>query len=269
MTEQLSNFRVFNFSQPEEERIFSERNAELLSLLPDINDAMDSVLRHRVNADRQGLTIFMLSRRCSNDFAEILLLASNGYGFPALSVLRSMFEKLVDATCLHKHTDQIDAFWDYHFVQLEKLGYTDIANKYDPNWADIVRRFKKEGKRGLRTQPRWANDSLVKMAKDVALGDHLKHAYYLPNLFIHNSLAEIMFALEQDANGRFTPVDSNNPKERSMADIAVVQAIFFLLRLLELAIEHYGWNDSKGLVQNCVDSFCKYFQSPDAITLGG
>ena len=45
--------------------------------------------------------------------------------------------------------------------------------------------------------------------------------------------------------------------------MAVLQAILLLLRMLELAIEHYGWNDSKSLVQNCVSSFCKYFQSPD------
>jgi len=259
MPEQVRNFNV-NFSQPDEERLFSERNAELLSLLPDLNDAMDSVLRHTVKADRQGLTVFMLGRRCSNDFAEILRLASNGYGFAALSVLRSMFEKLVDATYLHKHPEEVDAFWDYHFVQLEKLGYADIAKKFDPNWEAIAGQFKRKGKKGLHTQPRWAKNSLVKIAKGVGLGDHLKHAYYLPNLFIHNSVAEIIFGLQEDQNGRFTPVDSNNPKERRMADIAVVQAIFLLLSMLELAIEHYDWDDSTSLVQNCVDSFGKYFQ---------
>ena len=263
MTEPVRKFNIFNFSQPEEERLFSERNAELLSMLAGLNDAMDSVLSHVVNADRKGLTVFMLARRCSNDFAEILLLASNGYGFAALSILRSMFEKLVDAAYLHEHPEMIDAFWDYHFVQLEKLGYSDIASKFDPNWQAIAGQFESKGKKGLRTQPRWAKDSLVKMANEVGLGDHLKHAYYLPNLFIHNSVAEIMFGLKKDENGRFTPVDTNNPKERRMANLALVQAIFLLLRALELTIEHYAWNDSDSLVQKCVDSFGKYFQLPD------
>jgi len=73
--------------------LFSERNEKLLQLLPTLNDVLDNVFSHTVMGDRQGLTVFMLRRRCSNDFAEILLLASNGYGFAALQVLRSMFEK--------------------------------------------------------------------------------------------------------------------------------------------------------------------------------
>jgi hypothetical protein len=36
-----------------------------------------------VTAHREGLTVFMLGRRCSNVLAEIFLLPSNGYGFAA------------------------------------------------------------------------------------------------------------------------------------------------------------------------------------------
>lgn len=249
MSEEIPKFDVFHFSQPSEEHSFSERNARLLSLLPALNDALDHVFSHTVTGNRQGLTIFMLGRKCSNDFAEILLLASNGYGFAALQVLRSMFEKLVDATYLHKHQSEVDAFWNYYLVNLEKLNYEDIADKTDPNWRAIAAKFKTLGKKGARTQPRWSKENLVKMAKDQGFEDHLKHAYYLPNLFIHNSPAEIMFALEQDKNGKLTPVDFNNPAERSYADIATLQAFLLLLKTLELQIEHYGWDDSMGLVQ--------------------
>lgn len=245
MTDGNPNFEVFHFSQPSEEYSFSERNAQLLSLLPALNDALDHVLSHSVTANREGLTIFMLGRRCSNDFEEILLLASNGHGFAALQVLRSMFEKLVDATYLHDHPSEVEAFWNYYFIQLEKLNYEDLADKTDPDWRTIADKFRSRGKKGTRTQPRWAKDNLVKMANDVGLGTNLKHAYYLPNLFIHNSVAEIMFSLEQDPNGKITPVDSNNPKARRMADMAVIHAFLLLLKSLELQIEHYGWNDRK------------------------
>ncbi|MDQ2921254.1 MAG: DUF5677 domain-containing protein [Acidobacteriota bacterium] len=260
MSDENHKFDVFHFSQPNEEYLFSERNAELLSLLQNLNDALDHALSHSVVANRKGLTIFMLARRCSIDFEEILLLASNGHGFAALGILRGMFEKLVDATYLHQHPDEVDAFWDYHLVQLEKLDYSDIAQKFDLNWKIVVGQFKKPGKRGVRTQPRWAKGNLVKTANDVGLGVHLKHAYYLPNLSIHNSAAEIMFALEEGANGRVTPVDSNNPKERRMADLALIQGIFLLLRMLELNVEHYSWSDSKSLLEKCVDAFGKYIQ---------
>ena len=222
MSDQNRTFETFRFSQPAEEYLFSERNSDLLTLLPPLNDALDHVLSHTVVADREGLTIFMLARRCSTDFEEILLLASNSHGFAALGILRGMFEKLVDAIYLHLHPEQVEAFWDYHLVQLEKLDYADIAERFDPDWQSVVEQFKPGGKRTTRTQPRWAKGNLVKMANDVGLGIHLKHAYYLPNFFIHNSAAEIMFALKEDDNGRVTPVDLNNPKERKMADLAVI-----------------------------------------------
>ena len=187
----------------------------------------------------------MLGRRCSTDFEEILLLTSNGHGFAALQVLRSMFEKLVDARYLHKHPVEVDAFWNYYFVQIERLNYQDIADKTNPDWRRIAAKFKSKGKKGTRTQPRWAKDNLVKMAKDQGLEDSLKHAYYLPNLFIHNSVADILFALEQDPNGKFTPIDFNKPKERTMADMAIIQAFLLLLETLELQIEHYGWATRK------------------------
>ena len=261
MTDEIAKFGVLHFSQPSEEYSFSERNARLLSLLPALNDALDSVFSNTVIPDRESLTVFMLGRRCANDFEEILLLASNGHGFAALQILRSMFEKLVDSCYLHKHPAEVDAFWDYYFVQIEKLNYQDIADKTNPNWRTIAAKFKSKGKKGTRTQPRWAKDNLVKMAKDQGLENSLKHAYYLPNLFIHNSVAEIMFALEQDQNGKFTPVDFNNPKERRMADIAIIHAFLLLLKTLELQIEHYGWDDSKALVQSFVNQFGSYLDT--------
>lgn len=261
MTRSSQKFNLFHFSQPNEEYLFSERNSELLELLPDLNDAMDSVFKHSVIASREGLTVFMLGRRCTNDFEEILLLASNGYGFAALQVLRSMFEKLVDATYLHKHPSEVDAFWNYYFVQLKKLNYEDIADKINPEWRTIAEKFKSKGKKGTRARPRWAKDNLVKMAKDVGLGTHLKHAYYLPNLFIHNSVAEIIFSMERDSNGKLTPVELNNPKARRMADMAVIQAFLLLLIILELQIEHYRWEESKALVQQCLDQFGSYLDT--------
>ena len=261
MTKQGQKFKVFHFSQPEEEYLFSERNSELLELLPDLYEAMDSIFKHTVTANREGLTVFMLGRRCSNDFAEILLLASNGYGFAALSVLRSLFEKLVDTKYLHKHFDQVDAFWDYYFIQLEKLGWQDIAEDIDPNWRAVASKFKKQGNKQARTQPRWARDNLVEAAKKLGLGEQLKSAYYLPNIFIHNSVAEILFGLKKDTNDRFTPVDFNNPAERDMADLAVRHGVILLLIILELEIDHYGWTDSRPLFQAALDKIGAHLQS--------
>jgi len=145
---------MIQFSLPEEEHWFSERHPGFLELLPTLNDTLDNVLKHTVTADRQGVTVFMLGRRCANDFSEILLLASNGYGFAALQILRSMFEKLVDARYLH-----------------------------------------------------------------------------------------------------------DNPTERRMADVALHQSLLFLILVLQLEVEHYGWEDSALEVQQLLDLFGSYMQS--------
>src|SRR6266446_4549512 len=170
---------MIHFSQPDEERSFNDRHSKFLELLPSFNDAIDNVFKHTVMADREGLTVFMLGRRCANDFSEILLLASNGYGFAALQLLRGMFEKLVDARYLHEHPKEVDNFWDYHLVLLVKLGYEDIAAKFDPDWNTKVARFKQPSKKGFRTQPRWNKLTLVDEAKEVGFGGHLHGAYYL------------------------------------------------------------------------------------------
>ena len=57
-----------------------------------------------------------------------------------------MFEKLVDARYLHEHPEKVDNFWDYHLVQLVKLGYADVAAKFDPDWNTKVAKFKQPTK---------------------------------------------------------------------------------------------------------------------------
>jgi hypothetical protein len=252
---------LFRFEQAEQVKLFNERNGRVLNLLPKFNNTQYTVFNHRVTANRQGLTIFILGRLCAKDFSEILLLSSNGFGFAALQILRSMFEKLVDALYLHANPSETDAFWDYYLIQLEKLGFTDTAKRLDPDWQTVAKKFKKKTKKGTRTQPRWASQDLVKVAKDVGLGDYLKEAYYLPNLFIHNSSAEVMFSLQPEPDESLTPTDYNSPEEINIADVAFIYAFFFLLRILELEVEHYGWTEDKTIVQDCIDEFIERAKS--------
>jgi hypothetical protein len=248
---------LFSFEQTEQVKLFNKRNGKVLNLLPKFNNAQYTVFNHPVMGDRQGLTVFLLGRLCAKDFSEILLLSSNGYGFAALQILRSLFEKLVDALHLHANPTEVDAFWDYYLIQLEKMGFAETANKLDPDWQTTAEKFKKKTKKGTRTQARWTETDLVQAAKKVGLGDNLREAYYLPNLFIHNSSAEVMFSLKPEPDGSLTPVDYNSPEERSMADVAFLYAFFFLLKVLELEVEHYGWTGDEAIVQDCIDEFGK------------
>jgi hypothetical protein len=245
---------MFQFDLPNEVEAFSQRNQKALDLLPSLSDTIYKVTNKSVKSNREGLTVFMLCRLCLKDFSEILLLSSNGHGFAALQVLRSMFEKLVEAKYLHAHPAEVEDYWDYYLVQLEKLGWERIAEKYDRDWKQIVSVFKTETRRGrTRTRPRWSRHTLVEIAKTVGMENLLRECYYLPSLFVHNSPAEILFSLETEANGKLTPVDRGGKEEKSFADNAFFLGYLLVLQTLSLVMEHYGWEEDESLVQNCAD----------------
>jgi hypothetical protein len=246
---------LYRFDLPHEVTSFNKRNKQVLALLPKLNEALDTVFKKRVTADRQGVTVFFLGRLCVKDFSEILLLSSNGYGFAALQILRGMFEKLVDATYLHNNPNEVDAFWNYYLVQLKKFGLDDVAKKCDVNWEQVIESFKHKTKKGSRTQPRWSTKNLVLMAEEVGLKDFLTSAYYLPNLYVHNSSAEILFAVKTEEDGSMSPADYGTAEEIGMADIAFFQAYLLLLKTMALEVEHYGWDQDEPLVQRCIDDF--------------
>ncbi len=247
--------QVFNFQQQKEIELFSKRNQKLLWQLDSLNDALDHVFSHTPIADKEHITIFMLGRRCANDFAEICLLGSNGFGFAAMMILRSMFEKLVDATYLHLNPTEIDSFWDYNFVALKKLGFEDIAKERDSDWEKKVNSFR--GNSG-RLQPRWTKADLVSVAKKVGLEKYLRQAYYVPNSFIHSSVEEIYMCLKKEEDDSITLIDFENETERSFADIALGYSWALIIRVMKLEIEHYNWTDSEAVFQKCFDSYMEY-----------
>lgn len=151
---------------------------------------------------------------------------------------------------LHQHPEHVDAFWDYYLVQLEKLGYERIAEKYDKDWKQTIAPFKLKTKKGkTHTQVRWSENSLVKQAKDLGFEDLLKDCYYLPNLFIHNSPAEILFSLKTESDGTISPVDRGGEEEKRFADVAFFHGYLLVLKSLELVIDHYGWEEDKAIVE--------------------
>ncbi len=228
-----------------------------------MNDTVYLVFHKSVPMNRSGLTVFMLCRLCTKDFSELLLLCSNAHGFAALQILRSMFEKLVEATYLHLHADEVEDYWEFHLVNLKKLGWEDIAEKYEPEWKVIIQRFQTKNRKGkLRTQPRWSRDNLVKMAGDVGFKNILRECYYLPSLFVHNSPAEIMFSLKTEPDGSITPVDRGGEEERQFADIAFYQGFGLLLQTLSLVGDHYGWKENDLAIKEYADELVACIKSP-------
>jgi Family of unknown function (DUF5677) len=81
---------------------------EIVEQLPE-SDPKVTEFDNRVWADR---VVFYLGRIAADDFSELLLLASNGYGFGSLKVLRGMYERIVTAAFIAKNPSEVRYFFN-------------------------------------------------------------------------------------------------------------------------------------------------------------
>lgn len=251
------------FGQQEERQFFTEHFQDFFRLLPDLGKALDNIFKHSVPANRAGLIIFMLGKLCVDDFNEIFLLCANGFGFGAMKILRGTFEKLVDARYLHLHPEEIDKFWDYHVIKLQKLQLDDIMKKTNPEWQKIIAGFKtvKRKNGAFRLQQNWTQKDLVARAEEVGFKEQIRNAYYLPNEFVRTSISQILFNIRQEADDTLTTLDYAKEQNRTMAGIALHMSYFFLLEIMKVEIEHYDYEHAVPLAQRCADEFTAYLHS--------
>lgn len=233
------DFLIYNINLENENAIFSRENQLLLHLLPQLNEAMDTTVKQIKPFGRVELIVYMLSRLCFRHYHAILLLCSNGQGFSAMRVLRSMFEKAVDAAYLNNYPDEIDDFINYHLVQLKKTGFIELAKQIDPNFENVVKSFQIPSSTRLRIS--WSKNDLVTRAQKVKSDPFIvRYAYRLPNEFVHSSLSEIMFSLIEENDGSLSPVETENEVERAIANTCFSLASFILkdvLRMLVVAFD--------------------------------
>lgn len=251
---------TIEFGQPEERLFFTNQYQRFFELLPNSAKALDAVFKQRVLSDRPGLTVFMLGKLCLDDFNEIVLLCANGFGFGAFKILRGMFEKLVDAKYLHLHPQEIDNFWDFYIVHLQKYGLHKAMNRTDPDWQVTINKFKTiKRKSGTnKTQSNWTLKNLVDRAKEVGLKDHVTNAYYLPNEFIHTSVFQILSNLQVEADGTITQLDYSAETNRYMADLALHMSYLFLLKALRNVTDHYNFGTAVPIIEECEAEYLSY-----------
>jgi hypothetical protein len=90
---------------------------ERLNKLPDSDPAVIA-FEDRVMADR---VIFYLGRIAADDFAELLILAGNGFGIGAYKILRGMYERIVTAAFIAKNASEARVFIEHDPIQRWKL----------------------------------------------------------------------------------------------------------------------------------------------------
>lgn len=245
-----NNFLIYIFDNENENKTFSERNQDILQLLnPKLNNITDKIFRNSVSSNRPEITIFMLGRLCVRHFESILLLCSNGHGFAAYRILRSMFEKYVDAKYLHKNPQEIDDFWDFYLLQVKKTKGEDFVKKLEPNYENIIKKF--EQKKGRKTNHRinWSKKSLKTKANEVGIGNStLNRSYNYANLFVHSSVEEMFSSLILETDNSISPVEStNNEIERKLSSAVFIQAIETFLGVLDTVDERYSFGNNQML----------------------
>lgn len=240
------NFLIYNLNKDSENVIFSKEHQLVLSLFPKLNQAMDTVLIQIKPSGNVEMVVYMLGRLCVRHYESILLLCSNGHGFAAMRILRSMFEKIVDAAYLNKHPEKIDDFLNYHLVNLKKQGFTELAKELDNDYEKIIDTLRSSKSKRLRSN--WADTDLVSKAQSVGCDEWIiNHAYRIPNEFVHSSVAEIVLSLTEEKDGTVTAVESENASERKLADVCFNISSLVLIETLKILIGAFNLPEQPAL----------------------
>jgi hypothetical protein len=240
MNKDDGTFRVCDFSISSEEEAFSFRNQSTLDLLDKFIVILDDVLGQISPKNYEDLIVSMLGRICARHHNAILLLCSNGFGFDSMRILRSMFEKVVDAYYLDKNPGETEDFFDFYILQLKKIGLGDIADQAMGNNQAILDKFKHRS-RPNQTRINWSEKSLKTKAKEVGVDDDLLNfAYNIPNLFVHSSMKEILGSLIYEENGSVTPVEGKSSQEDTFIDLSFHFSGHLMVEMLKLQIARFN-----------------------------
>lgn len=236
------NFQVGRVNRDLEARRFSKRNQALILGLPLLLESIDMIFRQiEVPSDpsKIELNIYMMGRLCCRLFESIFLLALAGHGFSATRILRSLFEKTVDLLYLKENPELLIDFRQFFLLELERNGFSDIAEEADKDYRNIIKRFKFE--RNGRYWPRWTKIDLISVAKKVGMEEEIiLQVYRFPNSYVHTSAGEVLQSLERSNDGSLLPVTEAAPMERHLSDTAMQHSIHLLKIILDLEIIYFG-----------------------------
>lgn len=238
-------------------RDFSRRHQGFLKASADLNAAADEIFLqvHLQKSQRAAVLILMLGRLCERHFESIVLLSACAQGYSAMRIVRSLFEKFVDAKYLHSFPQESSDFWDYAYVQMIREGREAQARKIEPNLMETVARFR----RGKSWRLMWSRLNTVQKAEKVGIEPLLiDSAYRKANTMVHSSLDEIMGSFMIESDGTLTP-SYNTVSESSVADAAVNLAVIIYCQMLAVLCEQFQIEEPHAL-QSFVSKFVKSFQ---------
>jgi Family of unknown function (DUF5677) len=213
------------FGVPSEWQRFVKEYHVVAQKLGPLHETITKVfIRQWISQTNADSTIFFLGRLCAEDFSEILLMCGNGYGFGAMRLLRSMYERAVTMAYLVKNPSEVDDFLDYFLVTQRKVlnrlinlqGEAEVEKMLGRKMMEEVENdFQKVKSRfinGKKLQMSWTNkkmEDLVKVAGKEYMEMYLE-CYTLPLLQAHPSASSILNRLEDNSGTISFDLESNS-----------------------------------------------------------
>ena len=165
--------------------------------------------------------VFFLGRLCAEDFSEVLLMCGNGYGYGAMRLLRSMYERAVTQAYIAKHPKEADNFLDYFLVtpkktldklkemhgeqEVEKMLGKKAIDDVEKDFQTVKTKFTRGKGKKKSLQMSWTKktmEALVDAAGDTYKALYL-YCYVRPLLQAHPSASSILDRLK-DEGGTIT-----------------------------------------------------------------
>ena len=218
------------------------------------------------NEHKADKLVFLLGRACVDDFFEILVLAGSGYGFGALKILRSLYEKAVASRFIASKPELAQDFVDYGSVTQWKLMRSleavlgdkaidpkdreDVTKRYEA----IKQRFENEkcDKCGLARYRTWADEDLVTMASQFEiLKSLLPTAYYMPMSHTHATAATLAQRLDINDDG----IKFSTTAGRDQSDNALTVGHAVLMDVLDLQASLFKVAGLPEALKQCEEDF--------------
>ena len=253
---------------PDQWKAFQQRNEKFLKRLNNVQVALNlTFLRRFSSSGPEDRTIFTMGRLCSEEFYEITLLATNGYGFGAMRLLRSLYERAVTMAFLSENPAEVDAFLNYHAVAQYKLMRvmqesfgvdvlpTEVVEKTERDYAGVkadyeVTACSKCGTK--RVNHTWHKLDVVSMAKKTIFAPLIVPGYYYPMSHAHSTVHALLSRLEQTSGGGMGFKPELQPEE---ADKALITAHNILLGVIDTQKKFFRLDQIEGPLQTCFQDF--------------
>jgi len=207
------------------------------------------------------ITLFGLAHQAADDFFDLVLLATHGYGIGAQKMLRPLYERVVSALYLIEHPEEVQDFNDYADIDAwhvltnaKRVGVDPVSvmgqEKYDQlekAYKAAEARFTRSGSR--RARPSWAQKDLAQRAAEVkvvgaggqtvALDKLYGACGFWPTMLLHTTNVSLEARLTPTATGGRAFI---HEPTRVEADIALKCAHDLIALLFHKCNEFFSWD---------------------------